>query len=365
MPPTSTGDPAAFHRSLPCYAPTPLVDLPDVAASLGLGAVLVKDESTRLGLPAFKMLGASWATARALAAAYGADAPASLPDLRELVCAHPPVRLVTATDGNHGRAVARMAALLALPAQVIIPRAVSPVAVDLIRGEGAQVDVLDASYDAAVQHAAHLAESDPAACLLVQDTSWPGYETVPGWIVDGYTTLFDEAARQTAERRVMVDVVLVPVGVGSLAHAAVRSAARAPGGVAPRVVSVEPEVADCVRQSLADGQLRSIATGTTRMAGLNCGTPSNLAWPDLRDGLAGGVAVDDDAVARATADLAAHGVDSGPCGAATLAALHRLAAEPRARADLELGESSVVMLINTEGTPRGITDLAAVPQGEC
>ena len=65
-----------FHRSLPGYEPTPLIDLPDLASELGVGRVVVKDESARLGLPAFKVLGASWAwdfpTGPAIVAAFGA-----------------------------------------------------------------------------------------------------------------------------------------------------------------------------------------------------------------------------------------------------------------------------------------------------
>jgi diaminopropionate ammonia-lyase len=50
-----------FHRLLPGYAPTPLVEVPALARDLRAGRVFVKDESSRLGLAAFKVLGASWA----------------------------------------------------------------------------------------------------------------------------------------------------------------------------------------------------------------------------------------------------------------------------------------------------------------
>ena len=328
--PAETAAVREFHRSLPDYAVTPLVPLPTLAAEVGVGAVLVKDESLRLGLPAFKMLGASWAVHRALA---------------ERDEAAPTPRLVTATDGNHGRAVARMASLLGLPATVVVPHGVSDQAVARIRDEGADVQVLDASYDDAVRHAAALAEADPDA-LLVQDTSWPGYEDVPQWIVDGYATLFDEALQQTAELGLGIDLIVVPAGVGSLAHAAVRFAQSRDGC---RVVTVEPEVADCLRASLAAGAPTTISTGETSMAGLNCGTPSYLAWPDLQRELAGAVAVDDAAVKGAMADLAAFGVDSGPCGAASLAALRVLAVDP-ARTALGVGPDSTVVLLNTEGS---------------
>ncbi|MBO0679081.1 pyridoxal-phosphate dependent enzyme [Mycolicibacterium sp. S2-37] len=305
-----------------------MVALPSVAERLRMGAVLVKDESLRLGLPAFKMLGASWAVHRALQRST-VDRP----------------RLVTATDGNHGRAVARMAALMKLPATVVIPRGVSERAIDLVRAEGAEVRVLDMSYDDAVQHAAALADGLPDA-LLVQDTSWPGYEEVPQWIVDGYATLFDEAAEQAAELGADIDLIIVPAGVGSLAHAAV-TFARSRDDC--RVVSVEPDVADCLRTSLAAGELTTVPTGHTSMAGLNCGTPAYLAWPDLQRGLVGAVVVDDQAAAEAVAELAAVGIDAGPCGAAGLAALGILAAEP-ARSRLELGPEARILLLNTEGS---------------
>jgi diaminopropionate ammonia-lyase len=317
-----------FHQSLPDYAVTPLVPLPTVAATFGLGSVLVKDESLRLGLPAFKMLGASWAVHRALGSGD-----------------HDRRRLITATDGNHGRAVARMAALLGLPATVVVPDGVSEQAIALIRKEGAEVNVVDAPYDDAVREAALLADADPDA-LLVQDTSWPGYEDVPRWIVDGYATLFDEAADQAAKLGTGIDLVVVPAGVGSLAHAAVLFSRSRPGC---RVVAVEPDVAACLRASLVAGAPTTVPTGTTSMAGLNCGTPSYLAWPDLERGLAGAVVVDETAATHAISELAALGVDSGPCGAASLAALRVLAAEP-ARSLLGLGPASSVVLLNTEGS---------------
>jgi diaminopropionate ammonia-lyase len=327
--PGGTAQVREFHRGLPQYEVTPLVALPELADELGLGAVLVKDESSRLGLPAFKMLGASWAIHRALA-----RRPDSAPE----------PWLITATDGNHGRAVARMARLLGLSARVVVPRGVSDRAIGLIREEDATVEVLDASYDDTVRYAASLAQADPDA-LLVQDTSWPGYEEVPQWIVDGYATLFEEAAEQSAGLGLDIDLLVVPAGVGSLAHAAVRFAR---SRAHCRVVTVEPTVAACIAASLAAGALTTVDTGETAMAGLNCGTPAYLAWPDLCSDLAGAAVVEEEAVTRAMARLSAAGIDSGPCGAASLAALDVLAVDP-ARTDLGLGDRSNVLLLNTEG----------------
>ena len=326
--PRETEEVRRFHESMPDYTVTPLIPLPSVATALDLGAVLLKDESLRLGLPAFKMLGASWAVHRALGSTGRAGR-----------------RLVTATDGNHGRAVARMAKLLGLPATIVVPVGVSERAIALIRDEGVDVRVVDVPYDEAVRQAATLAETDPDS-LLVQDTSWPGYEDVPRWIVDGYATLFDEAEDQAAKLGAGIDLVVVPAGVGSLAQAAVLFGDSRPDC---RIVAVEPDVADCLRASLAAGAPTTVPAGETSMAGLNCGTPSYLAWPDLERGLAGAVVVDDAAAADAITDLKALGVDSGPCGAASLAALRVLATEP-ARSLLGLSRDSSVMLLNTEGS---------------
>ncbi|CAM5675621.1 hypothetical protein SALBM135S_10121 [Streptomyces alboniger] len=307
-------DARAFHTDLPGYAPTELHELPALAEEFGVARVFVKDESTRLGLPAFKALGASWAIHRVLARHEENGAAGS---------GAPPLRLVTATDGNHGRAVARVARQLGRRAHVFVPDGVHPAAVAAIAAEGAEVTAVPGSYDAAVLRAAAAAEAPDA--VLVQDTAWDGYEEIPALIVEGYATLFAETDAQLAASGVRApSLVAVPVGVGSLAQAAVthyrgRVSATGHGGAPPALLSVEPEGAACVLSSLRAGRLSSVPTGVTAMAGLNCGSPSALAWPVLRDGLDAAVAVTDADSAAAARDLAELGVSSGPCGAAPLA----------------------------------------------
>lgn len=330
--PTS-GEVLAFHRSLDGYQPTPLRDLPSLAAELGIGRLLAKDESSRLGLPAFKALGASWAVHRALLD-YAGPRPATI---------------VTATDGNHGRAVARFARQQGHRASIVIPAGVHPLAVQAIRDEGAAVTESGGSYDEAVAYAARLADADDA--ILVQDTAWDGYEVVPQWIVDGYATLFvelDEQARAMGSGA--PDLVIVPVGVGSLLQAALAHY-RQPGS-STAVISVEPEAAACLPASLSAGRPVTVPTGITIMAGLNCGTPSSLAWPLIVRGLDAAAVVDDEAAARAAGDLAAQQIAAGPCGGAGLAGLRAVLTGPgsSARRDhLRIGPTSTVALIVTEG----------------
>lgn len=314
-----------FHRSLPGYAPTPLVPLPDLAGAVGVGQLLIKDESSRLGLPAFKILGASWACTQAMARTPGAA-------------------LVTATDGNHGRAVARMARHLGTAATVFVPDVMLEHTAALIEGEGAQVRWVDGDYDAAVAAAAAHAAGDSGS-VLVQDTAWPGYEEVPGWIVDGYDTLLDEVDEQLGQAP---DLVAVPVGVGSLAQAVVAHYRR-PGRTGTRVISVEPDTAACVLRSLVAGEPVSVATEATVMAGLNCGTMSSLAWPVLRDGLDAAVVVSDAEALEASKELGRFGIASGPCGAATLAGVRAALVNPDRRAALDLPPNPTIVLLSTEG----------------
>src|SRR5215468_6268860 len=298
------GDAYAFHRWLPGYAPTPLVPVPAIAAELGVGRVLVKDESSRLGLPAFKILGASWACRQVLEQLPGAT-------------------LVTATDGNHGRAVARMAAHFGVGATVFVPAVMRPQTAASIAGEGAKVVWVDGDYDDAVRWAAAFADDQPGRAL-VQDTAWAGYEQVPAWIVQGYQTLLDEIDTQL---RGAPHLVAVPVGVGSLAEAVVRHYRR-PAAAHPSVLSVEPDTAACVLASLTAARATTVPTAATVMAGLNCGTMSRSAWPVLRAGCDAAVAVSDQDALRAVADLGRLGVCSGPSGAAALAGARAALTEP-------------------------------------
>ncbi len=324
-----------FHRALPGYSPTRLVDLPSIAEELGVGRVVAKDESSRLGLPAFKALGASWAVHRALR---------DLPD-------EGPRVIVTATDGNHGRAVARFSRLLGHRARIVVPPGVHPSAVQAIRDEGAEVSTVDGTYDDAVAEAARLA--DEIGGVLVQDTAWTGYEQIPGWIVEGYATLFAEADEQLARSGIArPDLVLVPAGVGSLLQAALahyRGDRAVPGTV---VASVEPEAAACMGPSLLAGEAVTVPTGVTIMAGLNCGTPSSLAWPYIVNGLDAAIAVSDEDDIRAAHDLADLGVLAGPCGGAGLAAARLALTGPGSaerRRHLGVGPDSTVLLVITEG----------------
>lgn len=208
------------------------------------------------------------------------------------------------------------------------------------------------NYDATVLAAARFAADTRG--VLVQDTAWDGYVEVTGWIVDGYSTLFSEFdAQLDAEGAGRPDLILVPTGVGSLLQAALAHyrAVNAVRGTA--VVAVEPVAAACVSASLDAGHPVTVESGETVMSGLNCGTPSSLAWPIVSAGLDAAAALGDDEAIEAVRHLAALGVDAGPCGHASLAGARLTLRGEGARSrrhQLGLGEDSTIVLTITEGS---------------
>ena len=344
-------DPLNFHRRLPDYEPTPLTDAPTLAETLGVGRVWVKDESSRLGLPAFKILGASWAVYRALEehSESGIGPWDDLEGLRERVEPLGPLTLAAATDGNHGRAVARLARLLGFEARIFVPADMVPARIAAIESEDATVTVVDGSYDAAV---ARSAEEAGGRCLVISDASWPGYEEVPRWVIEGYSTILWEVEDELARRgEDAPDLVAAQIGVGAFA-AAVVSHFRA-GEASPRILGVEPTGAACMLASVEAGRVVHLpALQPSIMAGLNCGTPSLVAWPIVSRGVDVFVSIQDEWARRAMRSLAEADLVSGETGSAGLAGLLALmAGEDRehARRLLSIGEDATVLLFNCEG----------------
>jgi diaminopropionate ammonia-lyase len=339
---------AAFHRRMPAYSPTLLLDAPDLAARLGVGRILIKAETRRMGLPSFKILGASWATYGAICDHLGEE-PEPWRNINELAAklAHlRPFALATATDGNHGRAVAFMARLLGFDSHIFVPHGMAAARVRAMEAEGATVTVVAGDYDDAVARSAQEASDD---CLVVSDTSWDGYEKIPAQVIEGYATIFaevDEAIDASGLQH--PDMVVVPMGVGAFMAAAVTHYRS--GEHRPTIVGVEPMDANCVQASATAGKITHVP-GPHRsiMVGLNCGRPSMIAWPRLVSGVDWFVSVDDEGARHAMRDLADAAVVSGETGAASLAGLEAILADPRGKAALPDPEDRTVLIIVTEG----------------
>ncbi len=363
-----------FHQDvLPGYRKTDLTKIALTSQDLCQvrhrfkGTVYVKDESDRYGLPAFKVLGAAYASFVAICEAWQLDPhTATVQELRRHARSIDPTPLlVAATDGNHGRAVAFFSNLVGLGARIYIPSGVSSIAERAISAEGPDVDViqLQEDYDECVRQAAAFAAADDPTQgqqrLLIQDTAWQGYTHIPQLIVDGYQTIFREVDEELASRSQQEAThVFCPVGVGSLADATVQhyTAARdeatsLPTCMATSIIAVEPAGSACLAESLAEARLTSIQTRNTIMAGLNCGTPSYTAWPNLQAGIQVVVTIEDEHALNAVQRLHTSGIAAGPCGGAPLAALQTLFSNPFEAERLALldDERVVVVLLMTEG----------------
>ena len=349
----------AFHASFPMYSETPLQSLSGLAKKLGIRGLYVKDESYRFGLNAFKVLGGSWAAARYLAKRLGI--PLQELSFEKMTSDEIHERLgditfITTTDGNHGRGIAWTARQLRQKAVVYMPKGTKPERLQNIRKEGADASITDMSYDDAVRFSRKQAEEN--GWVLMQDTTLPGYNEIPQWIMEGYGTMALEAYRQLPEPPTHI---FLQAGVGSMAGAvAAFFASVYPGEKKPIITVVEPTMADCVFQTAkaADGKLHA-ASGNldTMMAGLACGELCALAW-ELLERCADFALVCEDEASVSGMRLLAHPAEGDPCvvsgesGAATTGVAAALLSDPEygeIRRTLRLDEHSTVLCFSTEG----------------
>lgn len=345
-----------FHKSFPEYAPTPLVRLKALADHFGISEIHVKDESKRFGLNAFKVLGGSHAIGRAIAEKLDMD-------FSELSCEKltsakireklGEVTFITATDGNHGRGVAWTAQRLGQKSVVYMPKGTVAERLENIRKLGATADITDMNYDDTVRFCNSLA--DKHGWTLVQDTSWDGYEQIPLWIMQGYTTIGAEILEQLGNER--PTHIFLQAGVGAMAGAIAGFFADAYPEHPPIITVVEPDKADCFYRTAEanDGNLHAVGGDlNTIMAGLACGEPCPLGWEMLRRTAENYVSMPDHVAAKGMRVLGNplpgdERIISGESGASTLGLVVEALADSKLRQKLKLDESSSILCISTEG----------------
>ena len=349
-----------FHEQIPGYEKTPLVSLPHLAAKWNVGGIYVKDESKRFSLNAFKGLGGSYAMFRIICERLGLDpAKTSLQALTEGPNKDriSQIEFVTCTDGNHGRGVSWAAGIFGCKAHVYMPRGSQEVRAEAIRKVGpADVTITDQSYDDTVKYASQMSEQ--RGWILIQDTAWDGYETIPAWIIQGYLTMASEIAEELDRLQVWPTHLFLQAGVGAMAGGIVSFFSDRYGKNKPVVTIAEPEAADCIYRSAKAGEISSVkGAPATMMAGLNCGTPCKITWPALRDYAEFYVSGPDEMAADGMRTYAAGlsgdpVIVSGESGAATLGAAQRLMEDPafeEVKNDMGLDKTSTLLFINTEG----------------
>ena len=332
---------------MPDYAVTPVIDLSGLAATCGVARIAVKNEQQRLGLPSFKALGSSWALHELVRASKDpARTLIPFPDLRSLVQGLGPPTLCTASDGNHGRAVAALAEALGCGCVVFLPADSAAARVEAIASHGADVKLVDGSYDDAVAaaRAAARAQAHWYCPDTVGDAADAEERAFASNVMMGYATLFEELFGQLAR---VPDVLFVQAGVGGLSAAGLsvvrQSSART------KVVVVEPQGSDAIARSIAVGSPTAVADIPTVMACLRCQSVSAVAWPILRVGIDAVLVVADDEAAAAMRELARAGIVAGASGAAGLAGALVACADERQRAQLGITPASTIAVVNTEG----------------
>lgn len=352
-----------FHKSLPGYKATPLVELDDLAKYYGVQKLWLKDESKRFGLNAFKVLGGSYAIGKYLSQKLGRDMselPFNVLISDEVKKQLGDVTFVTATDGNHGRGVAWVANKLRQKSVVYMPKGSAKMRFDAIAREGADVSITDLNYDDAVRLANKGAEEH--GWIMVQDTAWDGYEEIPLWIMQGYSTIINEIVEQLeAAKEEKPTHIFLQAGVGSFAGAVQGYLAHLYGDDRPITIICEPHGANCIYKSMEanDGKPHNV-TGdlTTIMAGLACGEPNTISWKILRDNADFSVSCDDSIAARGMRVLSSplgndQRVISGESGAVGLGLFTVLSEKKEEYAELmkalKIDENSRILCISTEG----------------
>ena len=346
----------AFHESFPEYNPTPLVRLKALAQRLGVSEIHVKDESKRFGLNAFKVLGGSHAIGRAIAQKLDMDfsqlgcETLTSPEIREKLGE---TTFITATDGNHGRGVAWTARRLGQKSVVYMPKGTVAERLENIRKLGATADITDMNYDDTVRYCNSLAEKH--GWTLVQDTSWEGYEQIPLWIMQGYTTMGLEILEQLDGER--PTHIFLQAGVGAMAGAIAGFFADCCKENPPVITVVEPHKANCFYRTTEanDGKLHAVGGDlNTIMAGLACGEPCLLAWDILRQTAENYISMPDRVAARGMRILGNPlpedaRIISGESGASTLGLAVEALENAELRHKLKLDGNSRILCISTEG----------------
>jgi len=340
----------------PGYAPTPLVNLDNLAEALGISRIYYKHEADRFGIGSFKALGGAYAVLRLLKQqilaekGVGATAAQIASGMFADVCAK--YTVTCATDGNHGRSVAWGARTFGCKCVIYVHATVSRGRCDAIAAYGAEVRRVPGNYDDAVRQASRDAQTD--GWQVVSDTSYEGYTDVPRDVMQGYGVMVEEALRQLPAGRSPTHV-FVQGGVGGLAAAVCATLWEKLGARAPYTVLVEPDQAACLFRSAVAGDPVIIHGALdTVMAGLACGEVSLLAWEILKDGADAFMMIDDQAAIDAMR-LLANGMDNqtplvaGESAVAGLAGLIQACRHDDLRAKLGLNKDSVVLLFGTEG----------------
>ena len=342
-------------KQWPSYQETPLCELSKLSEKLNLASIFYKDESSRFGLGSFKSLGGAYALLcllkEELSKRKGFEV--SEEEIRKGLYREDcqKITAVTATDGNHGKSVAWGAQLFGCQCRIYMHAEVSQGRQDAVEEFGATVVRIQGNYDESVVAAKKDAFENN--WFIVSDTSDESYLKIPAQVMGGYTVLVDEAFEQMKGK--MPTHIFLQAGVGGLAAAVCARLWQFEKEHFPKVIIVEPELADCLYQSGSHHEAKVVdVEEESLMAGLSCGKVSYLAWEVLSQKAGFFMKISDKLVAPCMKGLAyseygEESIEAGESAVAGLAALMEASLNEEKREALGLNQESRVLLIGTEG----------------
>lgn len=360
-----------FLRTVPSCNTSPLISLSSLANRINVKGIYIKDENNRGTLKSFKILGATYAISKYICKQLNINInDVNFYDLKndDIKNKIGNLTFATCSDGNHGRAVAWAANELGFKAIIYLNKGTSEERVEGIRSLGADAVVTDMNYDDTVRYANRKAIEN--GWVLIQDTSFDGYEEIPLWIMQGYATMAFEALEQVKILNKNITHILLQAGVGAMAGGALGCISNYYNGEHPKTIIVEPHNAACMFKSACVNSISpQVVTGELNsiMAGLACGEPIKEGWQILRNSAYAFLSCSDEVSARAMRILSNplpgdERIISGESGAVSLGVVYTLMESSdykKTREDLGIDEYSEILVFSTEGdtAPKNYYDI--------
>ena len=313
------------------YSPTPIIELNKLSKELGLNKIFYKDESKRFDLKSFKALGGAYAVEKVSKGN------------KEIVVA-------TATAGNHGRSVAWGARRLGLKCKIFISEFVSDARGQAMADLGADVVKVKGNYERSLIEC--IKQSTENNWQIVQDVAWEDYKIVPKYTMAGYTVMMKEIVDQINQNK--ISHIILQAGVGGMAGAMVAGIARYLDNI-PTTITVEPDSAACVLESIRTGKIEKIdIKRESLMGGMSCGEVSLVPWEILKNSVKYCISLPDDDIAKTmkllgNASFSEEKIIAGENSAPGVISLITSCEDEKIKEKIELNKDSNVMLIGCEG----------------
>ena len=313
------------------YSPTPLIELDKLSKELNLNKIFYKDESKRFDLKSFKALGGAYA-------------------VEKVSNGNKDIVVATATAGNHGRSVAWGAKRLGLKCKIFISEFVSDARGKAMAELGADVVKVKGNYEKSLIEC--IKQSTDNNWQIVQDVAWKDYMIVPKYTMAGYTVMMKEIVDQINQNK--ISHIILQAGVGGMAGAMVAGIARYLDGV-PTTITVEPDSAACVLESIKKGKIEKIdIKRESLMGGMSCGEVSLVPWEILKSSVKYCISLPDDDIAKTmkllgNASFSNEKIIAGENSAPGVISLITSCENDEIKKKLGLNEDSNVILIGCEG----------------